>query len=160
MGERWRSLAQIDTVVFDKTGTLTLEQPTVSRIHCYNGVAEPEILRYAAAAEAKQSHPIARAIVQTAREHGLDLPRLEDAHYKVGYGLKTQIEGCTTRIGSVRFMTLEGIRSHRRSPRNGRRAMRLAIPWCWWRLKMEVVGAIELQPTIRPGGAPNHQRTA
>lgn len=149
-GRALESLAQIDTVVFDKTGTLTLEQPTVSRVLCYNGVSEPEILRYAAAAEAKQSHPIARAIVQAAREHGLDLPRLEDAHYKVGYGLKTQIAGCTTRIGSVRFMRLEGIAvpseitmQQAASHAQGHSLVLVAFDG-------EVVGAIELQPTIRP----------
>ncbi|MCB0061537.1 MAG: heavy metal translocating P-type ATPase [Caldilineaceae bacterium] len=149
-GRALESLEQIDTVVFDKTGTLTLEQPTVSRIYCYNGVSEPEILRYAAAAEAKQSHPIARAIVQAAREHGLDLPRLEDAHYKVGYGLKTQIAGRATRIGSVRFMTAEGIAvppevitQQLASHAQGHSLVLLA-------LEGEVVGAIELAPTIRP----------
>lgn len=83
-GRALEALDEVDTVLFDKTGTLTLEQPTVSRVLCYNGVAEPELLRYAAAAEAKQSHPIARAILQTAQDHGLDLPLLEDAQYKVG----------------------------------------------------------------------------
>ncbi|MEZ4734800.1 MAG: HAD-IC family P-type ATPase [Caldilineaceae bacterium] len=147
------SLEQIDTVVFDKTGTLTLEQPTVSRIHCYNGVSEPEILRYAAAAEAKQSHPIARAIVQAAREHGLDLPRLEDAHYKVGYGLKTQVEGCTTRIGSVRFMRVEGLVVPPEITTQQVESHALGHSLVLVAFDEEVVGAIELQPTIRPEAA-------
>lgn len=149
-GRALESLQQIDTVVFDKTGTLTLEQPTVSRIHCYNGVSEPEILRYAAAAEAKQSHPIASAILQAAADHGIDLPLLEDAHYKVGYGLKTQIEGRTTRVGSVRFMTLEGmavppevVTQQAESHAQGHSLVLVA-------LDSEVIGAIELAPTIRP----------
>ncbi len=149
-GRALEVLPAIDTVVFDKTGTLTLEQPTVSRILCYNSVAEMEILRYAAAAEAKQSHPIARAILQTAQEQGLDLPLLEDAQYKVGYGLKTQIAGRTTRVGSVRFMTMEGIpvppevaTEQAASHAQGHSLILVALDG-------EVVGAIELQPTIRP----------
>ncbi|MEZ4620017.1 MAG: heavy metal translocating P-type ATPase [Caldilineaceae bacterium] len=149
-GRALESLVQIDTVVFDKTGTLTLEQPTVSRVLCYNGVAEAEILRYAAAAEAKQSHPIARAIVQAALAYGLDLPRLEDAHYKVGYGLKTQIAGRATRIGSVRFMTTEGIvvppeviTQQLESHTQGHSLVLVAFDG-------EIVGAIELASTIRP----------
>ncbi|MEZ4678329.1 MAG: heavy metal translocating P-type ATPase [Caldilineaceae bacterium] len=149
-GRALEALYEVDTVVFDKTGTLTLEQPTVSRVICYNGVAEPEVLRFAAAAEAKQSHPIARAILHAAHEHGLDLPLLEDAQYKVGYGLKTQIAGRTTRVGSVRFMTAEGIAvpaevvmQQLESHRQGHSLVLVALDG-------EVVGAIELQPTIRP----------
>lgn len=149
-GRALEALDEVDTVVFDKTGTLTLEQPTVSRVLCYNGVAEPEILRFAAAAEAKQSHPIARAILHAAHEHGLDLPLLEDAQYKVGYGLKTQIAGRTTRVGSVRFMTTEGIpvsaevaAQQIESHAQGHSLVLVALDG-------EVVGAIELQPTIRP----------
>ncbi|MEZ4868152.1 MAG: heavy metal translocating P-type ATPase [Caldilineaceae bacterium] len=149
-GRALEALYEVDTVVFDKTGTLTLEQPTVSRVLCYNGVTEPEILRFAAAAETKQSHPIARAILYAAHEHGLDLPLLEDAQYKVGYGLKTQIAGRTTRVGSVRFMTAEGIpvpaevaAQQIESHDQGHSLVLVA-------LDDEVVGAIELQPTIRP----------
>jgi len=149
-GRALEALDEVDTVLFDKTGTLTLEQPTVSRVLCYNGVAEPEILRYAAAAEAKQSHPIARAILQAAHDHGLDLPLLEDAQYKVGYGLKTQIEGRTTRVGSVRFMSAEQIAvpaevavQQAASHTAGNSLVLVALDG-------EVVGAIELQPTLRP----------
>lgn len=149
-GRALEVLPAIDTVVFDKTGTLTLEQPTVSRVHCYNGLTKPELLRYAAAAEAKQSHPVARAIMQAATAHGLALPLLEDAEYKVGFGLKTRIEGRTTRIGSIRFMAMEGLAM---PP-----AVALQQAECYAQghslvlvgLDEEVVGALELQPTIRP----------
>ncbi|MCB9147697.1 MAG: heavy metal translocating P-type ATPase [Caldilineaceae bacterium] len=149
-GRALENLEQIDTVVFDKTGTLTLEQPTVSRVLCYNGVAELDVLRYAAAAEAKQSHPIARAILQAAREHELDLPLLEDAAYKVGYGLKTQIGGRTTRVGSIRFMRAEGMALPVEVATDQAESHALGHSLVLVALDGEVVGAIELQPTIRP----------
>lgn len=149
-GRALETLARIDTVVFDKTGTLTMQEPTVSRIHCYNGIAESDLLRYVAAAEAKQSHPIARAILQTACDRGLELPRLEDAHYKVGYGLKVQIEGRAVRVGSVRFMQMEAIlvppavMAHQlESHAQGHSLVLVAVD-------DELAGAIELKPTIRP----------
>lgn len=149
-GRALEVMHEIDTVVFDKTGTLTLEQPMVSGIRGYNGVAELEILRYAATAEAKQSHPIARAILQAAREQGLDLLALEDAEYKVGYGLKTQIAGRATHIGSVRFMVAEGIcvpaevaTQQAESHAQGHSLVLVALDG-------QIVGGIELQPTIRP----------
>jgi len=71
-GRALEVLNEIDTVIFDKTGTLTLEEPTVSQIICGHEISdlnltEDALLRYAAAAEAKQSHPIARAILQAGR---------------------------------------------------------------------------------------------
>lgn len=149
-GRALESLQQIDTVIFDKTGTLTLEQPTVSRIRCYNGMAEAAVLRYAAAAEAKQSHPIARAILQRADEQGLELPLLEDAHYEVGYGLKTQIEGRTVLIGSIRFMTMEEVTVPTDVVAQQAECYAQGHSLVLVALDREVVGAVELEPTIRP----------
>ncbi|HRW11296.1 MAG TPA: HAD-IC family P-type ATPase, partial [Caldilineaceae bacterium] len=149
-GRALEVLPEIDTVVFDKTGTLTLEQPTVSQIHCYNGATEPELLRYAAAAEAKQSHPVARAILRSAAKRGVILPPLEDAEYKVGFGLKTQIEGRIIHIGSVRFMAMEGFAippevAAQQVACHGQGHSLVLVA-----LDEEVAGTIELQPTIRP----------
>jgi Cu2+-exporting ATPase len=80
-GAALEQLPTIDTVVFDKTGTLTLEQPHVGTI-----------LTWAAAAEYRQTHPIGRAILQAAHERELTLPIIDDAYYKVGYGIKVTFE--------------------------------------------------------------------
>ncbi|MBV8318097.1 MAG: HAD-IC family P-type ATPase, partial [Planctomycetaceae bacterium] len=54
-------------------------------------------------------HPIALAILHKAEERGLSLPPTDDTQYKVGYGITVHIEGHTVRVGSKRFMELEGI---------------------------------------------------
>lgn len=108
-GRVFENLDRIDTVVFDKTGTLTLEQPHVGQIYTCHEMPADELLTYAAAAETKQHHPIARAIVQAAGERHLCVPAPDDAHYEVGYGIKVQIAGRCIRVGSARFMDLEGI---------------------------------------------------
>lgn len=149
-GRALETLEKIDIVVFDKTGTLTQEQPAVGRVSCYNGMAESDVLRYAAAAEAKQSHPIARAIVQAATDYGLDLPNLSDAHYMVGYGLKVQIEGRTTRVGSMRFMQMEGIPVPSDVAAQQIDCHDLGHSFVLVALDDELAGTIELRPTIRP----------
>src|SRR5207237_10479513 len=63
--------AKVDTVVFDKTGTLTEGRPSVTDIIPAAGVAEAEILRLAAAADAQSEHPLAAAVVAAARERAL-----------------------------------------------------------------------------------------
>ena len=149
-GRALETLSEIDTVVFDKTGTLTLEQPTVSQVFCYNGLVQQDLLRYAAAAEAKQSHPIARAILQAAADHSLTLPPLEEAHYKVGYGLKTRIEGVMVCVGSVRFMQMEGIAVPLTIIEQQAASHAIGNSLVLVALNNEIVGALELAPTIRP----------
>ena len=102
-------LDRIDTVVFDKTGTLTLERPHVGQLYPLNGVDAIALLTYAAAAEQRQSHPIARAICQAAEAEGIALPTIADGAYQIGYGIQVTLQGKIIRVGSHRFMEMEGI---------------------------------------------------
>ena len=95
--------------MFDKTGTLTRERPEVGRIIASHGFAPEQILQFAAAAERKFHHPIALAILHKAQELGLELPPTDDTQYKVGYGITVAVEGHTVRVGSKRFMDMEGV---------------------------------------------------
>jgi len=102
-------LCQVDTVLFDKTGTLTRERPEVGRLIAANGFRPLQVLRLAAAAERRFHHPVALAILHKAAEHGLRLPLTDATQYKVGYGITVGIDGHRVRIGSRRFMELEGV---------------------------------------------------
>jgi len=102
-------LPTIDTVVFDKTGTLTLDRQQVAHIHAQPPFGESKLLAFAAAAEQRQSHPIALAILAAAAEQGIPLPALQDAVLELGLGLKAKIEDQLVRIGSQRFLDKEGL---------------------------------------------------
>jgi Cu2+-exporting ATPase len=102
-------LCEIDTVLFDKTGTLTRERPEVGEVIAANGHTPRDILRYAAAAERRFHHPIALAILQKAEEERLKLPHTDSTQYKVGYGITVGVEGRRIRVGSRRFLELEGV---------------------------------------------------
>jgi Cu2+-exporting ATPase len=72
-----------------------------------------EILRITAAAEQRQSHLIARAILAAEAERHLELPSMLEARYEIGYGLTVQLptaRGSTEqiRVGSARFMAFVG----------------------------------------------------
>jgi Cu2+-exporting ATPase len=108
-GRSLELLNDIDTVVFDKTGTLTTEQPHVKNIYSCNGHSELEVLQYAAWAEHRQTHPIARAILEKAKEHELELSAIDGTIYEVGYGIKGKVSNALIRVGSVRFMKMEHI---------------------------------------------------
>ena len=103
-GDILERIYHIDTVVFDKTGTLTEEIPEISAIHTCTSMTEDAILGYAAAAEGKQTHPIARAILQEAQARNLTIPEIEDAAYQVGFGVSVTIQQQSVQVGSIRFM--------------------------------------------------------
>ncbi len=108
-GRALELMNEVDTVLFDKTGTLTRERPEVGRVIACNGHESGAILRYAAAAEAKFAHPIAKAILHAHEATGQPLPPIDDSRYHVGYGITVHIEGHAIRVGSARFMDLENI---------------------------------------------------
>jgi Cu+-exporting ATPase len=60
--ESLEMLSKVDVFIFDKTGTLTLGKPTVTDI-----LGDKETLKYAAIAEKKSEHPIAKAVVEHAK---------------------------------------------------------------------------------------------
>lgn len=149
-GRSLELLQEVDTVVFDKTGTLTLEQPHVVQVHLCMDYTEEWLLAYAAAAEHRQSHPIAQAILMAAEERQLSFPEIEHAQYEIGYGIKVQIAGQVVRVGSDRYMDMEGIPipseiqvQQKTCHAQGHSLVMVAV-------NDQLAGAIELQPTIRP----------
>lgn len=152
-GRSLETLASIDTIVFDKTGTLTLEQPHVANIHTFGQLTATEVLSYAAAAEDRQSHPIAKAILAEAKTRQLVPPPLDHASYEVGYGLKVTIQGGTLCVGSDRFMTLEGVTLPATAYALQEQCQGQGYSLVMVALNQKLVGAIEIHPTIRPEAA-------
>ena len=65
----------LNVVVFDKTGTLTLGSHRVVKLSPAEGVIDSEALRLAAAVQRDAEHPIAQALLTSAKEQGIDVPR-------------------------------------------------------------------------------------
>jgi Cu2+-exporting ATPase len=153
-GRSLELLSQVDTVVFDKTGTLTEEQPHVGKIHCYGNIEENELLTYAATAEYKQIHPVALAILGEAQQRGLNVVPVTQAKYEVGYGIKVRVEAKVIRVGSVRFMEMEGILIPPEMEGLLAEGLEQGHSLVFIALNEQLAGAIELYPTIRPEAKP------
>ncbi len=109
-GRALEALHKLDAIIFDKTGTLTVEVPQVERVVSYDPELDgTRILRLAAIAERRFSHPIARAILNRAEEMGLELPWIADSDYEIGFGVRVQVEGETVHVGSQRYLERQGI---------------------------------------------------
>ncbi len=97
----------LDTVIFDKTGTLTLGEFRVVETTVADGTSEEESLRIAASVEADSEHPIARGIVRTAEEHGLDVPVAEGFRAITGKGVAASVDGTEYHMGGPALLESE-----------------------------------------------------
>ncbi len=150
--ERAKSVA---TVVFDKTGTLTEGRPTVAALLPAAGMAETDLLRLAASAQAGSEHPIAKAVLAAAAEQGIALSPLSQFQALVGRGLSARIEGRDLLIGSPRLMREEGAEpgaldaAARREEENGR-----TVVWVAERGRpARILGAISVGDRIKDAAA-------
>ncbi len=100
----------LNTVVFDKTGTLTLGAHRVVGLRTGAELSEVDALRLAAALEQDAEHPVARAVVASARERGLDIPRASGFEAIPGYGVQGNVEGRSLAIGGPNLLGRLGVR--------------------------------------------------
>lgn len=149
-GRALEQISKVDTVVFDKTGTLTLEQPHVGALHPCNGYSAETLLTYAAAAEHRQTHPIARAILHAAAEQGLTPPTIHEAAYEVGYGIQVTVGEQTIRVGSHRFMALSTIPVPAEIEALQETAHAAGHSLVYVAVDDHLAGVLELHPTVRP----------
>jgi P-type Cu2+ transporter len=89
----------VDTVIFDKTGTLTLGEFRVVAMATADGVTEEEALEAAAGVESESEHPIARGIVKTAEERGIEIPAADNFQAIKGKGVQATVKGTTYHVG-------------------------------------------------------------
>jgi Cd2+/Zn2+-exporting ATPase len=102
------TLAAVTTVVFDKTGTLTKGVFKVTSVVPSDGMGAPQLLRYAALAEAHSNHPIASSI-RDAYGRPVDHAGSRDVREIGGFGVSATVDGRPVLVGSDRLMHGEGI---------------------------------------------------
>ncbi|HQY30216.1 MAG TPA: heavy metal translocating P-type ATPase [Thermomicrobiales bacterium] len=103
-GEALEQARKIDAIVLDKTGTLTRGKPSVTRIAAVGGIDENELLRLAAAAEIGSEHPLGEAIVNRAKELGLDLPPVASFQSVTGMGILATVADRAIVLGNRAMM--------------------------------------------------------
>ncbi|MCA9937483.1 MAG: cadmium-translocating P-type ATPase [Anaerolineales bacterium] len=97
--------ATIQVIAFDKTGTLTVGRPAMTDVIRLPDAreSEAELLRLAAAVEAKSEHPLAQAITQAAQQRNLALPEVKDFQSETGLGVRAQVDGERIAVGNQRY---------------------------------------------------------
>lgn len=110
-GEYLETSAKISAVAVDKTGTLTEGRPTLTDIVVLDAqLSRSDVLRWAAAAEAGSEHPLARPILDTARDEGVSPAGIPGSVTPVvGKGIVAEVEGQRVLIGNAALLAQYGI---------------------------------------------------
>lgn len=95
---------KMQVVALDKTGTITSGEPRVTDMIPAEGIDEKELLRMACALERKSEHPLARAVLERAKD--LQMPEAEVSDFRAlpGNGLSAVFEGAALCGGSLKFI--------------------------------------------------------
>jgi len=130
-GDVLERVRDADTVVFDKTGTLTEGEMRLTDVVAVDAErtdggtatdggavaheerdlpdAEREVLRLAASAERNSEHPLAEAIVEGARERGLDLVDPDEFENVPGKGVRATVKGEQVLVGNRALLEAHGV---------------------------------------------------
>jgi len=109
--EALETFEKIDTIVVDKTGTLTEGKPKLVSVEPESGFEADELLAWVAAIEVASEHPLAAAIVEGARDKGLQFEAASDFQSVTGEGVEATVENKRVAIGNEKLMERLGATS-------------------------------------------------
>jgi P-type Cu+ transporter len=103
------TMRQVRVVAFDKTGTLTIGRPRLAALVASEGDNENVLLADAAALQSGSEHPLARAVIEAARERSLVVPAASEVRAVAGRGIEGRIGTRLLRLGSTRWLCELGL---------------------------------------------------
>ena len=151
-GIHLEELAQVQVMALDKTGTITEGKPRLERVETNDGFDPDEALRLAAAIEQRSEHPLARAVLDAARERQVVVPVVSSFNSLTGAGAEATIDGTSYVIGSPALMGDRNLSLDKLEPivqemqDNGATAIVLAD-------HQRVLAVLAVADTIRPTAA-------
>ena len=151
-GAALQRAGQLTAIVLDKTGTVTIGRPTVTAVVVAPGFDESEVFRLAAGLEAGSEHPLARAILDAARERGLVIPSTQRFEAIAGQGAVGQVENRALRVGNRRLLEEHGIEAaplHADAERWAAQGQTLV----WVAVDGRVAGVIAVADPLKPDSA-------
>lgn len=98
------AITKINTVVMDKTGTLTQGVFKVQKIVPAEHLLETDLVNLVASVETQSTHPIAKAIIEYAKEQNIDVVKPEIVNEIAGHGLQASINGKMVLVGNPKLL--------------------------------------------------------
>lgn len=99
------AITKINTVVFDKTGTLTKGTFDVQACKSAGDISEEELVKLIASVESDSTHPIAKAVVNYAKEQNIERVTVTDTKEYAGFGLEATVGGIPVLVGNCRLLS-------------------------------------------------------
>lgn len=138
----------VKVVAFDKTGTLTQGKPKVTDVIPFQNHTEDTLLTVSASLELLSEHPIAKSIVNAAKEKNLSLDRASNLQAIPGFGVHGTLSGKECQIGKIveyeqKKISLEQIQIIKKLEEEGKTVI-------FTKLDGEIIGFLAIQDTPRP----------
>lgn len=95
------SISRVETVLLDKTGTLTHGGPAITSVCSAPGVTTDEVFALAASVDQYSSHVVAKAIVEHAQVHKLEIKLATNISEVPGHAISGSINGETVTVGQL-----------------------------------------------------------
>ncbi len=103
------TLRKVDTLIVDKTGTLTEGKPRLTDLKPIGDRTEDDLLRLVAAVESQSEHPLARAVVEGAKERDVRWSDTTEFDSITGGGVRGLVDGQQVLIGKPDLLKQQGI---------------------------------------------------
>lgn len=149
-GRALEQLADVDAVVFDKTGTLTTGRPEITEVLAYGSFHRSKVLALAAAAEQRLNHPVAQAIVRSAKAAKVPIPTRKSSQYTIGLGVTSRVNGYVAHVGCLRYMEQLNIGLPEAAKQDVARMAQSAVSPVCVALDQRLIGLIGYADQIRP----------
>jgi len=141
---------KVTHLVTDKTGTLTAGKPEIVSQIGANNVGERDLLRIAASVESQSEHPLARAIVESAKKEKIELGNVTDFQSTTGGGVAGNLDGQTILIGKEKFLADSNVRFPQELTKKVHRLQERAETTVWVAANGKAVGVLEIADPIKP----------
>jgi P-type Cu+ transporter len=151
---------KVTHLVTDKTGTLTAGKPEVVSWITSNAVSERDLLQIAASVESQSEHPLARAIVESAKKEKIELQNVTDFHSTTGGGVSGKLAaaspstgglgGKSVLIGKEKFLADSNVRFPEELTKEASRLQENAQTTVWVAVNGDASGILGIADPIKP----------
>ena len=103
-GEVLETVHNVKAVVFDKTGTITNGKPMVSDL-----LPDNKVISFAASAESGSNHPLAKAVIEYAKQNNIQFAKAYDVEDIAGSGICCKVNEKAVLVGKKTFLQENGV---------------------------------------------------
>jgi P-type Cu+ transporter len=141
---------KVTHLVTDKTGTLTAGKPEVINRIVANTASDRELLQIAASVESQSEHPLARAIVESAKQEKIELRTVTDFQSTTGGGVSAKVDGKIVLIGKEKFLTDSNVRFPEELAKEAHRLQEKPETTVWLAINGDAAGVLGIADPIKP----------